>query len=466
MADGDGNGIPEHGSENGLNNGNGNGLNNGNGITDDDTTMEHESEESASQRGGKKRKYDNWVPIPTRNRYDILAHSAQHDATTSNAAQRRNLNTGNSNVASVQQTTGEIRLRREQQSADAPKKTTKTRTPPITVIGKSRNEVIEMCRQAGAKEDDVVLKQTTTGINVYACKPNIFVALRDHMKAATQCFTHDLSDEKQIKIVLKNLFRMEIPDLRAELEANGIKPIDIKHIAPKRAKFDDQMHYLLFFEKGQTTLNDLKKCRSLCYLKVEWEYYVSRKFGPTQCHRCQMFGHGSRHCTLPVKCLYDGESHETHNCPNVQNGLMRPDFVPVCANCGGNHFANHPSCVKLQQFSQVQQAMNSKNSKRNISRTPTNRVPDISNFPPLPRPQHPSRMGQPTATPHSFPRWGSQSPPPMTPTGSSRRTELFNGPELVQIAQEVIQSLGRCTTPDDQYMTIVNLAVRFLYNGP
>lgn len=445
------------------------GIDNGNGNGNDNDSTRMDDDENHIQPTGKKRKYDGWIPILTRNRFDVLAHTVQSTSNNNDGGGTQTSSTSNSRQTHTRQAPGGVKVNRNAQSADQKKRSTTTRTPPITVIGKTRREVLDMCKSAGAKEDDVILKQTTVGINIYVSKRDNFTLLRDSIKQSSNCFTHELPDEKHTKIVLKGLFRMEIADLLAELESKQIKPVDVKYISPKRPKFDDQMNYLLFFKKGEMTLNDLKKCRSLCYLKVEWEFYIPKKFGPTQCHRCQMFGHGSRHCSLPVRCLYDGESHETHQCPSVQDGLMHPEFTPKCANCGGCHFANHPTCVKLQQYLQVQEALNDKNSHRNRSRQPVNRVPDLTNFPALPQPQRNNNAGQSTIPVSTNSQWGSAMPTQSTsfnPTGGSRRTDLFKGPELIQIAQEVITSLGRCSTPDEQYMTIVNLAVRFLYNGP
>lgn len=346
----------------------------------------------------------------------------------------------------------------------------KIRTPPITVVGKKREEIIQLCCEAGVEEKLFTLKMTSIGVNILTTNPETFTKLRELFKTKGQCFTHDMSSEKWQKVVLKGLFKMDIAELKKELEANDIKPEEIKMISPKKTKFDDQAHYLLFFKKGSTTINDLRKCRSLCYLKVEWEYYTPKKFGPTQCHNCQMFAHGSRHCTLPPKCLYCAGGHETRSCLCMVNGAPIEGFEFKCANCEGKHKANDESCPKLRKFLEIQESFNKKNGKNN-----KNRINPIFNspvqFPPLP-------VSQPRQPQTHTPTY-SQPLPPRSPTGglgqarsqmrsnqSNRRTQLFSGPELITIAQEVISALGSCETAEDQYMTIVNLAVKFIYNGP
>lgn len=347
------------------------------------------------------------------------------------------------------------------------------RTPPITVIGKKRDEVIQLCRDAGVSETNITLKLTSVGINVYASTVDAFTTLRDKLKEETNCFTHILTEEKSLKIVLKGLFTMNIDDLKNQLKAKGIVPEEIKVISPKKLKYTDQAHYLLFFKKGTTTINELRKCSSLCYLKVDWEYYTSKKFGPTQCHKCQMFAHGSKHCTMPPKCLYCADSHETKDCNWVKNRVIPEGFAPKCANCNGPHKANDECCPKLREFLQIQEKLNNRHANKNRSKQHQSQLNlTSSEFPALPSRQTHSdsftrARTQPEAasSPH-YNAWSRSHNQSFYAGRSQGRSELFSGSELVNIASEVITSLKSCATPEEQYMAIVNLAVKFLYNEP
>ncbi|GJQ78615.1 hypothetical protein Trydic_g11722 [Trypoxylus dichotomus] len=61
----------------------------------------------------------------------------------------------------------------------------------------------------------------------------------------------------------------------------------------------------------------------------------------TQCHRCQLYGHGQRNChaaAVRVKCA---GPHQTAEC------TKRRDAPAKCALCQGSHTANYKGCPKL-----------------------------------------------------------------------------------------------------------------------
>lgn len=112
------------------------------------------------------------------------------------------------------------------------------------------------------------------------------------------CFTHD-STAKLQKFVLKGLPNYPTnPDaINLKLTELNLVPKDIKQMTIKTPTFQNQANYIIYFENGTAHLNDLKKIKSINNVAVSWQHYRSPK-GPTQCHQCQMFGHGSRNCAL------------------------------------------------------------------------------------------------------------------------------------------------------------------------
>nr|CAH7759976.1 unnamed protein product [Callosobruchus chinensis] len=57
-----------------------------------------------------------------------------------------------------------------------------------------------------------------------------------------------------------------------------------------------------------------------------------------QCQRCQKYGHAQSYCTASPKCLKCAQDHMTHLCPQTGQEVRK------CANCGGDHPANSPTC--------------------------------------------------------------------------------------------------------------------------
>ncbi|CAH2094955.1 unnamed protein product, partial [Euphydryas editha] len=65
--------------------------------------------------------------------------------------------------------------------------------------------------------------------------------------------------------------------------------------------------------------------------------------GPSQCHRCQAFGHSSANCHRPQKCVRCAGEHNAGDC------TRRRDEPPTCANCAQSHTANDRRCVVFKR---------------------------------------------------------------------------------------------------------------------
>ncbi|GJQ86840.1 hypothetical protein Trydic_g19300, partial [Trypoxylus dichotomus] len=60
----------------------------------------------------------------------------------------------------------------------------------------------------------------------------------------------------------------------------------------------------------------------------------------TQCHRCQLYGHGQRNCHAAAVCVKCAGPHQTAEC-------TKPRDVPAkCALCSGPHTASYKGCPK------------------------------------------------------------------------------------------------------------------------
>ncbi|GJQ85884.1 hypothetical protein Trydic_g15340 [Trypoxylus dichotomus] len=60
----------------------------------------------------------------------------------------------------------------------------------------------------------------------------------------------------------------------------------------------------------------------------------------TQCHRCQLYGHGQRNCHAAAVCVKCAGPHQTAEC-------TKPRDVPAkCALCTGPHTASYKGCPK------------------------------------------------------------------------------------------------------------------------
>lgn len=90
-----------------------------------------------------------------------------------------------------------------------------------------------------------------------------------------------------------------------------------------------------------TQSKNIFELTELFYLKIVVEHY--RKTGPSQCHTCQRFGHGSQNCGNYPRCVKCAGSHRTSDCQKTR------DQTPTCANCNGSHTANYRGCPSYTQ---------------------------------------------------------------------------------------------------------------------
>jgi len=97
--------------------------------------------------------------------------------------------------------------------------------------------------------------------------------------------------------------------------------------------------YFVELENTPTNKN-IYNMTDFIHLKIRVDTFKKSK-QPTQCHRCQKFGHAQSGCTNPAVCVKCAGGHLTVDCPT--KGRVES---PKCANCGGDHTANYRGCPK------------------------------------------------------------------------------------------------------------------------
>lgn len=145
--------------------------------------------------------------------------------------------------------------------------------------------------------------------------------------------THPLPTQRNLKIVIKRLpYDITNEEITEELTGFGYKPTFIRAFAKNGKRIPIHMVSL---DKIETAKN-IYQLQHLFYIYFSIEAYKST--GPTQCFRCQGFGHSSNHCGHNPRCIKCGENHPTQTCPKPR------DIAAKCCNCGGEHTANYRGC--------------------------------------------------------------------------------------------------------------------------
>lgn len=333
---------------------------------------------------------------------------------------------------------------------DAPNTTTPTQ--PIVVGSQHYNQIISTLNQH--KITEYTLKLTSIGIRITLSDIDQYNFLLQVLKSPTHAlryFTHD-NKEKPLKIVLKGLATQpnfnNIKDALAEI---NLSTVDIKQMTIKKPSFPNQANFLIYFPKAATNINDIRKIKKIGNVSVTWENYRSTN-GPTQCHNCQMFGHGSRNCTLAPKCVKCSGNHRTNVCSTDCDVNDKKHLR--CVNCNQNHAASFSQCPTRMEYVNMRQ----RQSRHHLSpavtgtnqanrRSPMNINTDISHFPPLQPPKHQSFSNKLRSL---------QTPPAYTDPNA-----LFSNQELLQIFQQLTTKLKTCKSRMEQISTITELAINY-----
>jgi hypothetical protein len=142
---------------------------------------------------------------------------------------------------------------------------------------------------------------------------------------------HQVDAKKPTRIVLLGLPDMPANEIQVALAERGIIPDDIKAMNICSKKLLEHNNYILYFI-------------------VRWAYYDAKRHGPTQCRRCQKWGHGSSHCHVTPACVKCADQHETSACNLVAKGIKLPVEQLKCANCKLQHTANYGVCKVRKDF--------------------------------------------------------------------------------------------------------------------
>lgn len=351
----------------------------------------------------------------------------------------------------------EINLNRKQNNQEVPKK---ERIPPITVKNMSRIEVIQLC--TGLRITNYSIKPIdNTSFNVYLVSVEDFRKMRKFVADTNiPAFTHNLQSELSFRVVLKGLYCMDISELKEQLKLQRIVPDDITIIPMKKRRFDDQALYLLYFKKGSTNINELRKCQFLSYMRIDWELYSPRSNGPVRCRKCQSWGHGCKNCWLPTACMYCAENHMTKDCKEIVNGTpVRADFVPCCANCNKAHPANFDKCEVLLKHMERQASLALRNSKLVKSRSQKVNRPSSITAPSKPVYSFSQPLTNQTSSRLSYANVIRNA----TNYSSQQSTQLMSVNELLALTKELVSSLRNCRTREQQFDVMTSLAIKYVY---
>ncbi|XP_035233828.1 uncharacterized protein LOC118205647 [Stegodyphus dumicola] len=89
--------------------------------------------------------------------------------------------------------------------------------------------------------------------------------------------------------------------------------------------------------------NSIFNVNNVCSFQVSIERYKPKVNRPTQCYKCQQFGHIQYRCFNHERCCKCGESHRSSTCKLKEGQQLK------CVLCGQNHVSSFSGCPEFQK---------------------------------------------------------------------------------------------------------------------
>lgn len=349
------------------------------------------------------------------------------------------------------------------ESNAAAKKTKASRLPPISIINKGTRQTRELLNLANIPQTSYHMKAVKSGTQLMVKGESCFTAAIQALKESnTEYFTYTPSSKQPVRIIISGLSLYPLPELMDELVANGVRPLDLKIFSQKKGGPEDDVLYLLYFEKNSVKLSELQRVKTLFNVVVYWRFFSRRAVDVVQCHRCQKFGHSHRNCNIAPLCVKCGEKHLTADCRLPKKAALRDGNDTRerirCANCSGNHTANFHGCPSrkdyIKKMESIRQRARAKPSPfSRSSRVSNNVVPRSSIIP---------TSNQATAGVNTYSQvlQGRRPPPSESPSPG-----LFTVSEFLCLAEDLFTRLESCRNKREQFQALHELAVKYIYNG-
>ena len=186
---------------------------------------------------------------------------------------------------------------------------------------------------------------------------------------------HTFTDviDKPTYFLMKGFYNASCSDTLTALNSSAVPATKVTDFI----RNDNYVIYLVHFDKSMNVhlLNHSHKY--VDGIVIKWEILKKANKKPTQCYRCQSWGHASFNCGYNDRCVKCNLTHDKGKCTRNSR-----DGEPTCCNCGGPHSSNHRGCIVYKQHLEKLKARSKRQSTVAVSRSPLNENFD-SHFPQL-----------------------------------------------------------------------------------
>lgn len=321
-------------------------------------------------------------------------------------------------------------------------KTKKIHIPPITILKCKNIQIKDLC--SALKIKNFSIRQISIGLKLFCeCKED-YDLICENLKPKFEFFTYGTKEEKPYKAVLLGLDKFDPLIIKKKLIDLKLPCLDVKLVTKSNGLYNEQAIYIVYFQRKSITIKELRQNYSVIdYIKVKWDFQRNRSSKLTQCHNCQMLGHGSSRCNVKTFCANCAGNHKTAECTSK---------IIKCANCKKEHKSSFLECPNRLKYEKIRQRYQPRNvtsrqkpPHNNVRFTNYNNTNYNQDFPNI--------LNQGTT---NFNReWNQQR--------DSNTNNLFSIEEIKNLTLELISNLKRCKSRADQFEVITSLACKFLY---
>lgn len=221
--------------------------------------------------------------------------------------------------------------------------------PPIFIRAKSKwPEISSKCNVS--KINFLSASNTSQGVRVQVPTSTDFRNLTSLLAArAVEYHTYALEEERKLRVVIKGIPKeISVDDVKADLISQSFPIIKVSRLFSHRnGRTYDMVHVTLDDTPAGKAIYGVKAVCGLSGLVIQ----PPNKTGiPTQCHRCQLYGHSATHCFAQPRCVKCLGDHGTIDCTRPKKGEDRPTEPPACVLCKAKglkevgHTANYRGC--------------------------------------------------------------------------------------------------------------------------
>jgi hypothetical protein len=221
-----------------------------------------------------------------------------------------------------------------------------TKSKPVIVCNTTNELMQRYMQELGIKSPLSKLGRAS-----YRIQPNNLVEkkkLCDKLAALNiEYHTYTEANERKAMYVLKGLDRLE-PEIVQKMLTD--EKIDVNKVT-FLIDNDNYPSYLVSFNKGSTTIGQLVNQHSIInFTRVKWEKLEERTRRPTQCKRCQAWGHAASNCNRKYRCVKCLEDHEPNCCKRTKEDITK-NSPPSCVNCGKvGHLSSSYDCPSFKNY--------------------------------------------------------------------------------------------------------------------